>query len=47
VGTITSAAVGPDGPVALGYVKTAVLPATESDPPALYAGDISLELASP
>jgi aminomethyltransferase len=24
-GTITSAAVGPDGPVALGYVKTAVL----------------------
>jgi tRNA-modifying protein YgfZ len=29
VGTITSAAVGPDGPVALGYVRTAVL--EESD----------------
>lgn len=47
VGTITSAAVGPDGPVALGYVKTAVLPTDESDPPALYAEDIPLELASP
>ena len=47
VGTITSAAVGPDGSVALGYVKTAVLPTDESDPPALYAGDILLELASP
>jgi tRNA-modifying protein YgfZ len=47
VGTITSAAVGPDGPVALGYVKTAVLPTDESDPPILYAGEVPLELASP
>lgn len=47
VGTITSAAVGPDGPVALGYVKTAVLPTDESNPPTLYAGEVPLELASP
>ncbi len=47
VGSITSAAVGPDGPVALGYVKTAVLPTNEADPPALYGGEVSLELASP
>jgi tRNA-modifying protein YgfZ len=40
-GTITSAAVGPDGPLALGYVKTAVL--QEADP-TLLADDISLTL---
>jgi tRNA-modifying protein YgfZ len=50
VGTITSVAVGPDGPVALGYVKTAVLPGQDpddSDSPELYVGDILLDLASP
>jgi tRNA-modifying protein YgfZ len=50
VGTITSAVVGPDGPLALGYVKTAVLPGQDPDNPDrpdLYAGDILLNLASP
>lgn len=47
VGTITSAAVGPDGPVALGYVKMAVLPGQDKDAPDLCAGDVPLALASP
>jgi tRNA-modifying protein YgfZ len=47
VGTITSAAVGPEGPVALGYVKTGVLPSQDNDAPDLYAGDVPLALASP
>lgn len=41
VGSITSAAVGPEGTVALGYVKTGVL---ETDETALTAGNIPLSL---
>jgi tRNA-modifying protein YgfZ len=45
VGTITSAAVGPGGPVALGYVRTAVLEETEA-PPELKAGAVPIALAA-
>lgn len=41
-GVITSAAVGPQGPIALGYVRTAVLNA--DPPPTLTAGLIELEM---
>lgn len=37
VGTITSSAVGPDGPVALGFVKTAVL---KGDTPLMVEGEL-------
>ncbi len=40
-GTITSAAMGPGGPVALGYVKTSAL----ADGAALSAGDIDLTIS--
>lgn len=43
VGMVTSTAVGPNGPVALGYVKTAVLENAEA-PQALMAGSVSLFL---
>lgn len=42
VGSITSAADGPAGPVALGYVKTAAL----AEGAALFAGDIALVVES-
>jgi tRNA-modifying protein YgfZ len=47
VGTITSSATGPEEPIVLGYVKTAVLQAAGPDSPTLYIDDIPLALASP
>jgi tRNA-modifying protein YgfZ len=44
VGTITSAAVGPHGPVALGYLKTAVLEQS-SPPPVIQADTIAVSVA--
>lgn len=45
VGTVTSAAVGPAGPVALGYLRTAVLEQSDT-PPELKAGTAPITLAT-